>query len=755
MAAMARRSLLLLLAALIIGVLFSHASAIHTLEPTRPDAAGDGADDTKVYIVFTERQPATAELPELEASAAISSFHHNMLSDLLDDSSSSAHDRVVYHYSRSLHGFAARLTEDEKNRLAGKDGVLSIHERVVYWPHTTRSWNFLDLPQHNDPSRLQFEKDVIIGMVDTGVWPESESFSDAGLPPPPAKWKGVCPGGNFTCNNKIIGARGYFNGTRTASPLDEEGHGTHTASTAAGRAVAGASLGGVARGTARGAVPGARLAVYKVCWPQPEGCGSDSILAAFDDAIADGVDVISASLGNNYPEDYPEDPLAVGAFHAMRRGVVTSLSAGNSGPTAGSVTNVAPWAVSVAAVTTDRKIVSEIVLGLGNDGKRFVVGNAVTAFPHLGKQQPSLLVDPGSCGVEDLEGRTYKGAVLLCRDGVNQATFKATDADAAIILMETDTAFSFAIPAVFVTKEQYDDILDFYNSTRLPMVTVKNSETVMDKDAPSVASFSSRGPNRITHGIIKPDISAPGVDILAAWTPLSTVSGLDKVDDRHVPYNIISGTSMACPHVTGAAAYVKSVHPDWSPAAVLSALVTTATPVTAAPEAEFAHGAGQVNPLGARYPGLVYDAGEADYIAFLCAQGYNASQLATMTGSSSAACPKDQKNAVGDLNYPSIAVPVINYGVPFTAEFPRRVTNVGPSGSVYRAKVTSAPGIKITVAPEELAFSASNQTLGFKVSVSGVLSVNGTLGASASLVWSDGRHVVRSPIFVFPHKHVS
>lgn len=246
------------------------------------------------------------------------------------------------------------------------------------------------------------------------------------------------------------------------------------------------------------------------------------------------------------------------------------------------------------------------------------------------------------------------------------------------------------------------------------------------------------------------------MDILAAWTGLSSATG-KPVDDRIVPYNIVSGTSMACPHVTGAAAYVKSVHPDWSPAAVLSAIVTTATPVTPAPEAEFAYGAGMVNPMGVRYPGLVYDAAESDYLAFLCAQGYNASQLATMTGAKKpAACSQEDKaSAVADLNYPSIAVPVINYGVPFAADFARRVTNVGPVGSVYRAKVVGEhEGINITVAPEELAFTEKRQTLAFKVSVSGTLTVNGTLGKSVALVWSDGRHVVRSPIFVFPHKFV-
>jgi subtilisin family serine protease len=308
------------------------------------------------------------------------------------------------------------------------------------------------------------------------------------------------------------------------------------------------------------------------------------------------------------------------------------------------------------------------------------------------------------------------------------------------------------------------------------MATVKSSVTIKDTSSPSVASFSSRGPNRITHGVLKPDISAPGVEILAAWSGAESVSDIDA-DTRRTKYNIISGTSMATPHVTGAAAYVKSIHPTWSHAAVLSALVTTATPITtdSSPEAELAYGAGLVNPLGARYPGLVYDASEADYVAFLCAQGYNASQLATLTGSSAkqaaAACPAKEgaaltavgglkypsvRGAVGDLNYPAVAVPVLNYGVSFAAEFPRTVTNVGPADSVYRATVTcSVPDVDVTVTPDELAFSAGTKKMSFTVRVSGKLaSVNGSLGASASVVWSDGRHRVRSPVYVFPYKHV-
>lgn len=237
------------------------------------------------------------------------------------------------------------------------------------------------------------------------------------------------------------------------SPRDEEVHGTHTASTAAGRPVQGASLGGLACGV----VPGARLAIYKVCWD--DGCSSADILAAFDDAIADGVDVLSASLGTPIAFDYANDTMAIGAFHAIRRGVVTSVSAGNGGPTLGSVSNVAPWMVSAAATTTDRKIVSNVVLG---NGKK-IVGSAITVFPDLGTR--SLLIDPGSCE-RQLDGKRYEGAVLLCRGALSEKHVLDTGADGAILSTDDEgTAFSFALPAVVVAEAQYQEIMAYYSST--------------------------------------------------------------------------------------------------------------------------------------------------------------------------------------------------------------------------------------------------------------------------------------------------
>ncbi|KAM1097216.1 hypothetical protein EV1_014587 [Malus domestica] len=214
------------------------------------------------------------------------------------------------------------------------------------------------------------ESDFIVGMMDTGIWPEGESFKDEGFGPPPKKWKGVCEGGkNFTCNKKIVGARYYL----TDSARDFWGHGTHCASIVARSPVKDVSFYGLANGTTRGGVPVARITAYKVC-DLDFGCSSDSIMAAFDDAIADEVDIISISL-NGFFRSEPHfyiDPIAIGAFHAMKKGILTSQSAGTifNSYKVGPVSSVAPWIFTVAASTTDRRIIDSTVLAIG---KKLVV----------------------------------------------------------------------------------------------------------------------------------------------------------------------------------------------------------------------------------------------------------------------------------------------------------------------------------------------------------------------------------------------
>ncbi|TVU34826.1 hypothetical protein EJB05_16679, partial [Eragrostis curvula] len=211
---------------------------------------------------------------------------------------------MVHNYKHGFLGFAAMLTEDEARQVAEFPEVISVRPSGWHTAKTTRSWDFLGL-SYQVPSDLlnkgRYGEDIIIGVVDSGIWPESRSFSDEGYGPVPSRWKGVCQVGDGeawdrnNCSRKIIGARFYSAGMEDAlhKTEDADTHGTHTASTAAGSVVEAASFHGLASGFARGGVPHARIAVYKVLWKIADGSNSGStadILAAIDDAIHDGVD---------------------------------------------------------------------------------------------------------------------------------------------------------------------------------------------------------------------------------------------------------------------------------------------------------------------------------------------------------------------------------------------------------------------------------------------------------------------------------
>ncbi|XP_021309014.1 subtilisin-like protease SBT4.3 [Sorghum bicolor] len=658
----------------------------------------------------------------------------------------SASDRILRSYKRSLNGFAAKLSKEEADKLSGMNGVVSVFPSRTLDLLTTRSWDFLGFPQSPFEELLPLEGDVIVGMLDTGIWPDSPSFSDEGFGPPPSRWKGTCH--NFTCNNKIIGARAYDgrSSNSSLSPLDDDGHGSHTASTAAGRAVANTSLYGLAAGTARGAVPGARLAVYKVC------CGEAEILAGFDDAIADGVDVISISIGSPFAFDYVRDVIAIGAFHAMKRGVLTSASAGNSGLEGFTVCNVAPWMLSVAASSIDRKFVDKIVLGNG----KTIVGASINTFPTLSDARLAFPAN-GSCDPDNLAGGSYTGKIVLCQEASENdgsGPLLAGAAGVVIVSEAPDVAFTLPLPGLTVTQDQFDQIMVYVNSTSNPVGTIHTTETISSQ-APVAASFSSPGPNVVTPDILKPDLSAPGIDIIASWSLLSSPTGIAN-DTRKVQYNIISGTSMACPHASGAAAYVKSFHRDWSPAMIMSALITTATPMDTPANANTSvlkYGAGQLNPAMAHDPGLVYDASESDYVAMLCAQGYNATQLALITGSNTTTCSNSSSSSSPrDLNYPTMAARV-EPGKNFTVVFPRTVTNVGSASAVYdlwfESPVDQADNVLTAeVSPSELEFSELNQKVSFTVTVSGMAPEEGQV-YSFTVVWYNKEHKVRSPVVVY------
>ncbi|KAL9675661.1 hypothetical protein QQ045_003865 [Rhodiola kirilowii] len=671
---------------------------------------------------------------------------------LLGNSGESA---IRYTFSRSFSGFVVHMTEQEKNIMSKLKGIVSIFPAQKKKLHTTRSWDFTGLPLN--AKRSSNEGNIIVGVLDTGDWPESASFDDAGFGPAPKKWRGSCQGGaTFKCNKKIVGAKYYkvdgsFSDGELPSPRDTDGHGTHTASTAAGRVVAGVSMLGLGQGTARGGVPAARVAIYKICWS--DGCDDADILSAFDDAIADGVDIISLSVGGLSPQHYFTDSIAIGAYHAMKNGILTSVAAGNSGPGFFTTTNVAPWSLGVAASTTDRKFFTNVQLGnnqvfKGISLNTFQIGNKKYPLIYGGNAPNTTRGFTGNmsrlCTRGSLNSTEVKGKIVLCDGFVNGAGPFSAGAVGAMLYDggDTDGAFAAPLPASYLNVTSLKSIFDYLTTVRPKVKATANTTSYF---APYVASFSSRGPNPVTIDILKPDISAPGVDILAAWPTISPITRVPG-DKRVVSYNIISGTSMACPHATAVAAYIKSYHPKWSPAAIKSAMMTTAAPMSpiSNPQAEYAYGSGHINPVKAINPGLVYDAGPADYIKFLCSQNYTNLMLQTLTGGDVNTCPPGAKGSSHDLNYPSFALATTTPLAITPTIYRRTVTNVGSPVSRYRAVVTAPRGLRIQVTPNMLTFiSRVGEIKSYTLTVSG--GFNTTI-ASASLKWDDGVHQVRSPL---------
>ncbi|XP_042487748.1 subtilisin-like protease SBT4.10 [Macadamia integrifolia] len=717
-----------------------------------PKTKSGEASLTQQLTVFIVYMGAPSKAKDGYSQEAV---HLGILEQILG-SKSSARESLLCCYKNSLDGFAAKLTEQEHIKLKGIEGVVSVFPSRTLQLHTTRSWDFLGFP--TTVRRMpNIESDTIIGMIDTGIWPESESFNDKGIGPPPSKWKGICQ--NFTCNNKIIGARFYnhenkYKEEEEKSPRDIEGHGTHTASTVAGVEVKNANLFGIAEGTARGAVPTARIAVYKVCWNF--GCNDHDILSAFDDAIEDGVDILSVSLGGSPAIVFMKDPIAIGAFHAMQKGVLTSASAGNEGPDMVSMSNLAPWMLTVAASSTDRQIVSKVTID--NQITMVVRGHAINTFQT--EKKASQIIYGGDyvahnssseaasgCHPGSLDKDSVKGKIVFCDTEASGVGPFLADAQGMVMVDDigsSDAPFSYPLPATSISIANGKKLKLYLNTTRIAKAKIYKSEAIHDPKAPRVVSFSSRGPNNLSLNILKPDLTAPGADILAAWSPKGSISGF-IVDKRSSKYNIISGTSMSCPHATGAAAYVKTFHPSWSPAAIKSALMTTASPMKPIhhKEAELAYGAGQIDPLKAVNPGLVYDTLKADYIQVLCNLGYSPDEIRLIADDKTVTCAK-QDGTDALLNYPSMGA-TVTVGVPIDQHFPRTVTNVGLPNSTYKAIVGPQKLLNVTVIPNVLSFKSLNEKQQFTVHVTGP-GIRKNKIISTWLVWSDGIHNVRSPI---------
>lgn len=713
--------------------------------------------------------------------------HHDWYTASLQ-SVTSTPDSLLYTYTNAFDGFAASLSEEEVEFLKQSQSVVDVYEDTLYSLHTTRTPAFLGLNTdlglldgHHAMGINQSSNDVIVGVLDTGIWPESKSFYDSGMPEIPTRWKGECESGpDFSpklCNKKLIGARYFSKGYHMASggrgffkkpkeiesPRDQDGHGTHTASTAAGSQVANASLLGYASGTARGMATRARVASYKVCWTS--GCFGSDILAGMDRAIEDGVDVMSLSLGGG-SAPYYRDTIAIGAFTAMERGIFVSCSAGNSGPNIASLANVAPWIMTVGAGTLDRDFPAYAVMG---NKKRFA-GVSLYSGAGMGEKPVGLVYKKGSnstcnlCMPGSLEPQLVRGKVVICDRGINPRVEKgAVVRDAGgvgMILANTAesgeelVADSHLLPAVAVGRKVGDVIREYVKSDPNPTAVLSFGGTVLDvRPSPVVAAFSSRGPNLVTREILKPDLIGPGVNILAAWSETIGPTGLET-DTRKTQFNIMSGTSMSCPHISGVAALLKAAHPTWSPSAIKSALMTTAyvsdntnSPLQDAAGSAlsnpWAHGSGHVDPQKALSPGLVYDISTDEYVAFLCSLEYTIEHVQAIVKRPNITCSRKFNNP-GNLNYPSFSVVFTNNRV---VRYTRELTNVGAAGSIYEVAVTGPQAVQVTVKPSKLVFKNVGDKLRYTVTFvarkGASLTGRSEFGA---IVWRNAQHQVRSPV---------
>ncbi|XP_040379246.1 subtilisin-like protease [Oryza brachyantha] len=694
--------------------------------------------------------------------------------------------RLLHAYHHVASGFAARLTPRELDAVSAMPGFVSAVPDQTYTLQTTHTPQFLGLGAPAPPQGKRWSSSygsgagagVIVGVIDTGVFPDHPSFSDAGMPPPPAKWKGRCDFNGLVCNNKLIGARTFIaNATKASSsygerspPVDDVGHGTHTASTAAGAVVPGAHVLGQGLGVAAGIAPRAHVAVYKVC--PNESCASSDMLAGVDAAVADGCDVLSISLGGP-SEPFYQSPLAVGTFGAMEKGVFVSMAAGNAGPNVSSVLNDAPWMLTVAASTMDRSIRTTVRLGNGLqfDGESLYQpsGSPNTFYPlvYAGASGKPLAQ---FCGNGSLDGLDVRGKIVVCEFGggpnitrIIKGAVVQSAGGAGMILPNhflqghTTLAEAHVLPASHVGYAAGSAIMAYINSTANPVAQILPRGTILGTTpAPAMAFFSSRGPSVQSPGILKPDITGPGVNVLAAW-PF-------RVGPPSAPvfpgptFNIISGTSMSTPHLSGVAAFIKSRHPHWSPAAIKSAIMTTAditdrsgNPILdeqQAPANFFATGAGHVNPEKAADPGLVYDIAPCDYVGYLC--GLYTSQQVSVIARRPVNCSAVTVIPEHQLNYPSISVTLPRAWNSTTKPVLVRRTarNVGEAPSEYYAAVDMLDEtVTVRVFPRTLQFTEVNQEKDFTVVV-WPAGQGGARVVQGAVRWVSETHTVRSPFSV-------
>jgi subtilisin family serine protease len=755
--------------------------------------------DNRAWIVRLAEQPVTAYDGSIRGYAATKPAKGQKI-DPLDpkvvrykDYLESRHDTLMgavgatkklYSYGYVFNGFAAELSPEQAEKLAGMPGVLSVQPDELRQLDTATTPSFLGL---SGPTGVWQQlgvqgENVIIGIVDGGVWPEHPSFSDRtgtnGNGTQDGKldyqqipgWNGRCiPGENFAasnCNQKLIGARYYNAGWggnagidaqlpwEFNSPRDFGGHGTHTATTSGGNANVAITGQAAALGTMSGIAPRARIASYKVCWETGSGgsCFTTDSVAAIDQAVADGVDVINFSISGSQTNF--RDAVEIAFLFAADAGVFVAASAGNSGPTTSTVAHPGPWLTTVAAGTHPRDGVGSVKLGNDVTYSGSSMSGAVVTAPLIdataagvaGADATALRLcfdasDNGGQAV--LDPAKVAGKIVVCDRGTNARTNKSLAVQKAggvgMVLVNTspnsvNADFHF-VPSVHLPDTNRTAV-KAYAATAGASATIAKATIGNTAPAPFTASFSSRGPLRAGNGdLLKPDLIAPGQDVLAGVAPPGNGGRL---------FDLYSGTSMSSPHVAGLAALFKEKYPTWSPMAIKSALMTTGYDVLdsgiSTATAIFRQGAGHVAPAKAMDPGVVYDSSITDWYAFICAtqpQGLETTLCGPLWKSGYSKNPSD-------FNSPSIAIGDLA-GV---EEVTRTVTNVSGKMLTLTASVSGMSGFNVVVSPSTLTLKP-NEKGTFKVAFTRTTAaLNAYTGGQ--LTWAGSGYTVRSPIVARP-----
>jgi subtilisin family serine protease len=604
---------------------------------------------------------------------------------------------VVGELDLVVGGVTAVVPEDAIDDIAALPGVAAVYEDELLQLTTDASPEFLGAPTlwNQLGGDDTAGEGVVVGVLDTGIWPEHPSFSD---PAPSGHTFPSPPGGPFpcefgdtatnpadapfTCNNKLIGAERFMAAYDAFGPAllpgeftsarDDDGHGTHTASTAAGNAGVEASFLGAPLGTVSGIAPGAHVIAYKVCGAS--GCYSSDSAAAINEAVAHGVDVLNFSIsGGTNPYS---DVVSLAFLGAYEAGVFTAASAGNSGPSADTVNHREPWVTTVGASTSDRHFLSTLSLTGAGGASLELEGATITpgidtptpvVFPPAGQE---LCLDPLPAG-------TFDGEIVVCQRGIIARVAKsynvAQGGAGGMILynptlqgVSTDNHF---IPSIHLENTEGDELLAFLAANTDVMATFPSgTATMVQGDV--MAAFSSRGGSGQTLGVNKPDVTAPGVQILAGHTPMPASPDGGSPGEL---FQAIAGTSMSSPHVAGAAALLKHARPDWTPGQQQSALMTTAVTdgVTqedaTTPFTPFDAGSGRIDVARVADAGITFDE---------TAQNY-----------------RDLEHRLWDANRASLYIPVM----PGRVSVERTVTSVLPRTASWRLTVDAPDDVRITV----------------------------------------------------------